>query len=483
MQIFRDNMIELLSSARRILSDKAIVVAQWQVALWSRNSVEPSILRVPLVVIFFIGLWAANLWVFERCRVQYVSVLGSKANALSFTMCATIILAVGYTMHMQVCTTMLAVTVEVAVTWFYVVVGFVVFVLPSIVPKHYPRSIPNSPSNGGDLGTSAISADHEPQEEGVITFASAWNSFLRYRKGGLKVLRNVFFPGNSVSFSEIMLADALTSLSKVFKDVGVTIVAVFARTQGVAVVEYHEQGMLLVACLASLPALLRVRQCWVQFTGFSDPAAKILVALNIIKYCTAFPPIWLVAASALGYSHPALPMVTAAMSVINSIYSYLWDIMMDWGLIQLSMKKNAVCVCLRPRSLFFFPSFAYLLAAAVNLALRFSWMANQLEVFRGLHATQLVLLVELLEVFRRSIWNIFRVEWEIINKTMKERSVSKGDDEGLLLNGSKDYGHTYKDDIYTSDRDRDADSGNGSGTPRHPMGTGSDEGENSKPHI
>jgi hypothetical protein len=477
-------MREIVASVRGVASNKAIAAAQWQLALWGRNSVEPSMLRVPLVVIFFIGLWAGNLWIFEKCRVQYISVLGSKANALSFTMCATMVLAVGYTMHMQVCTTLLAMTVEVAVTWFYVVVLSVVFLLPVFLPKQSTRSVPNSPSNGGDLDTSTNSANksagNEPQqEEEAVTLASAWNAFLFYRKASLKVLRNVFFPGNSISFSEIMLADALTSLSKVFKDVGVTVIAMYAHMQGTAVVEYHEQGMLLVALLASLPALLRVRQCWVQFTGFSDPAAKILVALNIVKYCSSFPPIWLVAASALGYSHPALPMVTAAMSVINSVYSYLWDIMMDWGLIQFSMKKNAVCVCLRPRSLFFFPSMAYVFAITANLVLRFSWMANQLELFRGLHATQLVLLVELLEVIRRSIWNVFRVEWEIINKTMKERSMSKGDDEGLLLDGD----YTYKDDIYTNDRDRGRDredSGSGCGSPRHSVGEGEDD---PKPHT
>lgn len=460
-------MRAIVASVRRALSDKAIAAAQWQVALWGRNSVEPSMLRVPLVVIFFIGLWAGNLWIFEKCRVQYMSVLGAKANALSFTMCATMVLAVGYTIHMQVCTTLLTMAVEVAVTWFYVVVLSVVLLLPVFYPPDTSANSTNS------------SADYEPQQEEIVTLASAWNAFLFYRKASLKVLRSVFFPGNSISFSEIMLADALTSLSKVFKDVGVTVIAMYAYMQGTAVVEYHEQGMLLVACLASLPALLRVRQCWVQFTGFNEPSAKILVALNIVKYCSAFPPIWLVAASSLGYSHPALPMVTASMSVINSVYSYVWDIMMDWGLIQFSMKKNgAVCVCFRPRSLFFFPSIAYVFAIVVNLVLRFSWMANQLEVFRGLHATQLVLLVELIEVIRRAIWNVFRVEWEIINKTMRERSMTKGDDEGLLLHGNGDF--TYND--RGRDRDRE-DGGPGRESPRHSVGDVGGEDDANKLHT
>ena len=75
----------------------------------------------------------------------------------------------------------------------------------------------------------------------------------------------MLFPGNSISFPEIVFADALTSMSKVFKDVGVTLVALYAHLQTEPLVLYHEQGMLLVALLASVPATIRVRQCWVQF--------------------------------------------------------------------------------------------------------------------------------------------------------------------------------------------------------------------------
>lgn len=37
---------------------------------------------------------------------------------------------------------------------------------------------------------------------------------------------------------------------------------------------------------------------------------------------TAFPPIWLAAAASLGYFHPDLPLITAAMATFNSLYSF-----------------------------------------------------------------------------------------------------------------------------------------------------------------
>ena len=155
-----------------------------------------------------------------------------------------------------------------------------------------------------------------------LTAAGIREAFLEHRASFLRLLRLIAFPGDSISFPEILLTDALTSLSKVFKDVGVTLVAIYAQSQGQPMVLYHEQGMLLVALLASLPAFLRIRQCLVQFHGTNDPSTKIAVFLNIVKYFTAFPPIWLTAASALGYRYHALPLMTAAFSTLNSVIKF-----------------------------------------------------------------------------------------------------------------------------------------------------------------
>ena len=69
------------------------------------------------------------------------------------------------------------------------------------------------------------------------------NSFFR-------LVRLVFFPAASISFPEVLLADAFTSLSKVFKDVGVTLIAAYAQISGRSIVSLHSTGMVLVALLA-----------------------------------------------------------------------------------------------------------------------------------------------------------------------------------------------------------------------------------------
>lgn len=73
------------------------------------------------------------------------------------------------------------------------------------------------------------------------------------RSNFFRLVRMGFFPCGSVSFSEILVVDALTSLSKVFKDVGVTIVAVAASFKGINILDYHNHAMIMIAILATLP--------------------------------------------------------------------------------------------------------------------------------------------------------------------------------------------------------------------------------------
>lgn len=66
-----------------------------------------------------------------------------------------------------------------------------------------------------------------------------------------------------------------------------------------------------------------MRQCTIQLESCPDTIAKIPVMLNILKYMSSFPPIWLTAAASLGYTHPQMPQLITAAAVINSLYSFL----------------------------------------------------------------------------------------------------------------------------------------------------------------
>ncbi len=169
-----------------------------------------------------------------------------------------------------------------------------------------------------------------------------------------------------------------------------------------------------------------MQQCTIQFLGAPDNFARTCIFLNILKYISGFPPIWLAAYASLGNFSASMPSTIAMMASVNTIFSFLWDTIMDWGAISYSRPLGSFIF--RRRN--YLPSALLWLAVPVNLMLRFSWAANRFSWFKDLHPSHFVLLIEVAEVIRRTIWNFFRVEWEVIvvqerlaqNKDVEERA-------------------------------------------------------------
>jgi EXS family len=97
-----------------------------------------------------------------------------------------------------------------------------------------------------------------------------------------------------------------------------------------------------------------------------------------------------------------------------------WDICMDWGLFQFTRAGRVI-----PRQRMMLPTYCYVLASMINLVLRFSWAANRIPQLANLHSSHLVLMVEMGEICRRSMWNILRIEWEVI--VQQERASANKD--------------------------------------------------------
>lgn len=120
---------------------------------------------------------------------------------------AAVLLTV-YTINMSFMTTILGGSVEVGISLFYVLLGLLA-ILP--LPGYETRSI-----------------------------------FFR-------LVKIVFFPGNNITFPEVLLADALTSISKLFKDLCVTAFVVFCHFANDNIIHYHDIGIVSIALLSSLP--------------------------------------------------------------------------------------------------------------------------------------------------------------------------------------------------------------------------------------
>lgn len=68
---------------------------------------------------------------------------------------------------------------------------------------------------------------------------------------------------------------------------------------------------------------IRVRQCCIQLVGCYDNIARIPVVLNILKYMSSFPPIWITTFASMGYTHPNIASFILISATVNSIFSFL----------------------------------------------------------------------------------------------------------------------------------------------------------------
>eukprot|EP00965_Chrysotila_dentata_P115163 3807359-Pleurochrysis_carterae.AAC.1 len=107
---------------------------------------------------------------------------------------------------------------------------------------------------------------------------------------------------------------------------------------------------------------------------------------------------------------------------------------MDWGLPQRAKSERARGICgytLREPLLVTRSPAAYGLLCVVNLLLRFAWTLSIFAGVKGYGAG--MFFFEVIEVFRRTVWAVFRIEWEVIVKVystaQETKHLTSGDSE------------------------------------------------------
>ncbi|XP_043784667.1 xenotropic and polytropic retrovirus receptor 1 homolog isoform X2 [Apis laboriosa] len=106
--------------------------------------------------------------------------------------------------------------------------------------------------------------------------------------------------------------------------------------------------------------------------------------------------------------------------IVNSIYSVTWDLKMDWGLLDSNAGENKF---LREEVVYSAAGFYYF-AIIEDFILRFAWIASFVLIECEYVSSDLMTsIVAPLEVFRRFVWNFFRLENEHLNNCGKFRAV------------------------------------------------------------
>jgi len=250
-----------------------------------------------------------------------------------------------------------------------------------------------------------------------------------------------------VPFIDVFFADGMCSLSKVFFDWGM-IWHLASHYPHEVTPSVH--SILIPSVFGALPYIIRARQCIVMFyvgKAKHDPK-RYQHTLNAIKYSTSLFPICLSAYQKTISEDSAdeIENYLIALLTINSMYAYAWDIIMDWGMMQnptvaisqscspnssLEQKSGQGCAQLVLRPRLRFGGFLSTLILLADGIFRLGWVLRFYEYFLFANHDSYILYTEVLEVFRRSIWNLLRVEWENIKqmKARNNRKLANDDDE------------------------------------------------------
>lgn len=301
----------------------------------------------------------------------------------------------------------------------------------------------------------------------------------------LSIKRCISSPINHrIYFSDVVFADIFTSYAKVLGDVWLSLCMLLPGGSLLAPPKQYGWYRWILPTLMSLPYLVRFRQCVVEYTSSSNGGRRPL--WNAVKYASSFPVIFLSAAQRLvpsdilarndelgrdgtWNSEYMLFRLWLLAALVNSLYSFWWDVTNDWGfdLLQFRSKRKHARPPSMPRALvlpamqereastvtiqhtpktplriafpypvspyphsagehpfglrekLLYPLPVYPLALFINLVLRLTWsvkLSSHLHAKAQGDGSFFIFWIEVAELVRRWVWVFLRVEWEIVRR-------------------------------------------------------------------
>lgn len=328
-----------------------------------------------LLVTMMVWLWGVNLWVFAQSSVNYAKIFDLDHNHLT---------------HKEIwkCATWMTIVVPTSMTAYLYLYSH---------------------------GEVSLAASQPVILYAVVLMVLIFPFDIFYLSSRYYLLRTIWrivLPLQAISFSDFFLADILTSMVKVFSDLERSVCRMVHRQ--VATIAWFEADSICgshsiaIPFILVLPYIFRLFQCLRQYTDTREKTSL----LNALKYSTAVPVIVL---SALKYHvlHDRWTNIYRPLwllsGVINSLYSFYWDVNRDWDLSVFSRIfkfKNPHLFS----NILYGRRWVYYWAIGSNLVLRCTWTYKLSAHLRHNYLT--VFTIAALEILRRFQWIFFRVENE-----------------------------------------------------------------------
>jgi hypothetical protein len=238
----------------------------------------------------------------------------------------------------------------------------------------------------------------------------------------LKVAAAPFVP---VKFADFWFADQLTSMSDFLFDMQF-VFCIYPTTfvpqlKAICDISY-QMGLPL---LNMIPLVSRLLQCLRRFYDSRD----MNQLANAGKYLSTIMAIFATYIHKRVMSQAGFEDLSTAWLIIwftiniwSTLYKYIWDVVMDWGLFRVTDTKYK----LLRKKLLYSPIWYYV-AMVQNFIIRTLWLwlfFLRFYISTPIWDSQFIMFgMAFAELFRRFVWNIFRLENEHLNNADKFRAV------------------------------------------------------------
>nr|CAD7256647.1 unnamed protein product [Timema shepardi] len=238
--------------------------------------------------------------------------------------------------------------------------------------------------------------------------------------------RIITAPFFRVGFADFWLADQLNSLVNALLDFQFLICFYITSDDWLEVGDTSQcssKSYIVRPIVNCLPAWFRFAQCLRRYRDSKEAFPHLA---NAGKYSTTFAVVIFSTLRAVNadkyeskYDNPYFYLWILA-AVVSTLYAYTWDIKMDWGLLDTSATENKL---LREETVYSSPAFYYF-AMIEDIMLRLMWAISYILTENEYISSDIMTsLSSFLEVFRRFVWNFFRLENEHLNNCGKFRAV------------------------------------------------------------
>ena len=250
------------------------------------------------------------------------------------------------------------------------------------------------------------------------------------------LVRAISAPFYPIRFQDVFLCDALTSFTRIISDSLYAVCWLVSGTFLRSPTEHHDltyshfgssrisctnnKMSLTVSMFVLVPLWIRFAQCCRAFVDNSSWEKKSFPwfphGMNALKYALS--------ALVVIYSVFLQRVDTFFLFLISftTLYKWLWDIVVDWGMLDAIRYHGVLSLPGQPMflrtHLMYRDTRFYYFAIIADLLLRAIWVVSlaPASLTQGFAKSAFQLLMGSLEIFRRAMWSILRIENEHISK-------------------------------------------------------------------